>query len=68
MDSIRCKSNIHENIERNTFIDVYKRQVVSRDSKRLTMIHTFNMHDTLNKPSENKVSEITVPIVELRCV
>lgn len=43
--------------------DYYK--VVSRDSKRLTMIHTFNMHDTLNKPSENKVSEITVPIVEL---
>ena len=43
--------------------DYYK--VVSRDSKRLTMIHTFNMHDTLNKPSENKVSAITVPIVEL---
>ncbi len=33
--------------------DYYK--VVSRDSKRLTMTHTFNMHDTLNKPSENKV-------------
>lgn len=43
--------------------DYYK--VVSRDSKRLTMIHTFNMHDTLNKPSENKVSAITVPVVEL---
>ena len=41
--------------------DYYK--VVSRDSKRLTMIHTFNMHDTLNKPSENKVSAITVPVV-----
>lgn len=43
--------------------DYYK--VVSRDSKRLTIIYTFNMHDTLNKPSENKVSAITVPIVEL---
>ena len=43
--------------------DYYK--VVSRDSKRLTMIHTFNMHDTLNTPSENKVSAITVSVVEL---
>lgn len=30
-----------------------------------TMIHTFNMHDTLNKPAKNKVSAITVPIVKL---
>ena len=29
------------------------------------MIHTFNMHDTLNKPSRNKISAITVPIVKL---
>lgn len=29
------------------------------------MIHTFNMHDTLNKPAKNKVSAITVPIVKL---
>lgn len=43
--------------------DYYK--VVSKDSKRLTMIHTFNMHYTLNKPAENKVSAITVPIVNL---
>jgi len=43
--------------------DYYK--VVSKDSKRLTMIHTFNMHDTLNKPAKNKVSAITVPIVKL---
>jgi len=43
--------------------DYYK--VVSKDSKRLTMIHTFNMHDTLNKPARNKVSAITVPIVKL---
>ena len=43
--------------------DYYK--VVSKDSKRLTMIHTFNMHDTLNKPARNKVSAVTVPIVKL---
>lgn len=43
--------------------DYYK--VVSKDNKRLTMIHTFNMHDTLNKPAKNKVSAITVPIVKL---
>ena len=43
--------------------DYYK--IVSRDSKRLTLIHTFNMHDTLNKPGKNKISAITVPIVEL---
>lgn len=43
--------------------DYYK--IVSRDSKRLTLIHTFNMHDTLNKQSNHKVSSITVPIVEL---
>ncbi len=43
--------------------DYYK--VVSRDGKRLTMIHTFNLHGTLNKSSKIKVSAITVPIVEL---
>lgn len=43
--------------------DYYK--VVSRDSKRLTVIHTFNMHGTLNKPSKVKISAITVPIVQL---
>lgn len=43
--------------------DYYK--VVSRDGKRLTIIHTFNMHGTLNKPSKIKVSAISVPIVEL---
>lgn len=43
--------------------DYYK--VVSKDSKRLTLIHTFNMHNTLNKPSKVKVSAITVPVVEL---
>lgn len=43
--------------------DYYK--VVSRDGKRLTMVHTFNMHGSLNQPAENKVSAITVPIVKL---
>ncbi len=43
--------------------DYYK--IVSKDSKRLTLIHTFNMHGTLNKPGRNKISAITVPIVEL---
>ena len=43
--------------------DYYK--VVSKDSKRITMIHSFNMHNTLNKPSKNKVSAISVPIVKL---
>ena len=43
--------------------DYYK--VVSKDSKRLTMIHSFNMSGTLNKPAKNKVSAITVPIVNL---
>ena len=43
--------------------DYYK--IVSSDNKKLTLIHTFNMHDTLNKPSEHKISAITVPIVEL---
>ena len=43
--------------------DYYK--VVSRDGKRLTIIHTFNMHGTLNKPSKIKVSAISVPIVDL---
>lgn len=43
--------------------DYYK--IVSKDSKRLTLIHTFNMHGSLNKPSAVKISAITVPIVEL---
>lgn len=43
--------------------DYYK--VISCDGKRLTIIHTFNMHGTLNKPSKVKVSAISVPIVEL---
>lgn len=40
-------------------------KVVSRDAKRLTLVHTFNMHGTLSKPSKTKKSAITVPIVKL---
>lgn len=43
--------------------DYYK--VVSNDNKKITLIHTFNVHNTLNKPSEIKVSAITVPVLEL---
>lgn len=43
--------------------DYYK--VVSRDGKRVTIIHSFNTHGTLNKPSKIKVSAINVPIVKL---
>lgn len=43
--------------------DYYK--IISYDKKRLTLIHTFNMHNTLNKPSKIKISAITVPLVEL---
>ena len=40
-------------------------KIVSRDSKNLTLIHTFNMHGTLNKSSNTKISAITVPIIQL---
>ena len=43
--------------------DYYK--VVSHDNKRLTAIHTFNVHNTLNKPSRTKISAISVPKVQL---
>ena len=43
--------------------DYYK--IVSKDNKKITMVHTFNMHETLNKPAKNKVSAITVPVVKL---
>lgn len=43
--------------------DYYK--VVSHDSQRLTMIHSFNVHGSLNQPSKIKVSAISIPIVQL---
>ena len=43
--------------------DFYK--IVSVDKDRMTLIHTFNIHGDLNKPSQNKVSQIFVPILKL---
>ena len=43
--------------------DYYK--IVSHDEQRLTLIHTFNIHGTLNKSSKIQVSAITVPVVNL---
>lgn len=43
--------------------DYYK--IVSKDSNRLTLIQSFNIHKTLNKPAKNKISGITVPMVKL---
>ena len=43
--------------------DYYK--IISHDNKRMTVIKTFNIHGTLNKPSKIKVSAITVPLVKL---
>jgi len=43
--------------------DYYK--IVSIDAKKITSIKTFNIHNTLNKPSKVKVSTISVPIVKL---
>ena len=40
-------------------------KIVSEDKKRLTLIHTFNIHNTLCKPSREKKSIIDgVPIAE----
>lgn len=43
--------------------DYYK--IVSHDKKRMTLIHTFNMHGTLNQPGKTGISAISVPVVEL---
>lgn len=39
-------------------------KIVSNDSKRVTLIHTFNLHGTLNQPSHIKISAFEVPIAE----
>lgn len=39
-------------------------KIVSHDSKRVTLIHTFNLHGTLSKPSRVKVSAFDVPIAD----
>ena len=43
--------------------DYYK--VISHDEKRITLIRTFNVHGSLNKPGQIKVSIITLPKVKL---
>lgn len=43
--------------------DYYK--IVSHDSRRITLIHSFNVHGSLNQPSKIKVSAISVPVVQL---
>lgn len=40
-------------------------KIVSRDDKRMTLIHTFNLHGTLNKPSKVKVSAFEVSKADL---
>lgn len=35
-------------------------KIVSHDNKRMTLIHTFNIHGTLNRPSEVKISAFEV--------
>jgi len=40
-------------------------KIVSHDNKKLTVIETFNIHNTLNKPSKIHVSSINVPSVAL---
>ena len=40
-------------------------KIVSSDSKRVTLIHTFNLHGTLNQPSRIKVSAFEVPVAEI---
>lgn len=39
-------------------------KIVSHDSKRVTLIHTFNLHGTLSKQSRVKVSAFDVPIAD----
>lgn len=43
--------------------DYYK--IESHDNKKLTLIKSFNMHNTLNKPSRLQISAITVPVIDL---
>lgn len=40
-------------------------KIVSYDSKRLTLISTFNLHGTLSQPSRLKVSAFDVSVAEL---
>lgn len=40
-------------------------KIISNDSKKVTFVQTFNMHNTLNKSSKTKKSKISVPLIEL---
>lgn len=40
-------------------------KIVSRDSKKMTLIQTFNLHGTLNQPSAVKVSAFEVLTVDI---
>lgn len=40
-------------------------KIVSIDTHKLTIIHTFNIHGTLNKPSSVKISALEVPILNM---
>lgn len=40
-------------------------KIVSHDSKRMTLIHTFNLHGDLNQASRTKVSAFNVPIADV---
>lgn len=69
MDEIRlCYANnpsiLWKMIEYLIGVDDYYK-IVSIDSKRLTMIHAFNIHNTLNMASKVKVSAISVPVTDL---
>lgn len=37
-------------------------KIVSNSGKRITLIHTFNLHGTLSKPSRIRISAIEVPV------
>ena len=69
MDEIKNSCAIDKNIPRKIVEyligvkDYYK--IISRDSKRFTIIETFNLHGTLNKPSKKIISAITVPKISL---
>lgn len=39
-------------------------KIVSQDNKKMTLIHTFNLHGTLNQSSAVKVSAFDVPIAD----
>lgn len=40
-------------------------KIVSHDSKKMTLVHTFNLHGTLNQPSSERVSEFEVLQAEM---